>query len=349
MKVLSSDEGEKSRVILHKNDQKILSLLCSNIRLPISKIAKILGLSRQSVEYRINVMTKNHLIAGSRTVINIKKLGFSSYHFFLNISSESAEKLFITKCKQELSVNALINYSGKWNYEVSIMESSAQKAKEKFSSLIENLQIEEYTPCILLDNVKSAVLPGIASAPGIIKNIKNDPSFSRQFLENKISYNPDSIDKKILYLLSQDAQINITEIGKKVKLTKDAISYRIKKLIKSDYIIQFRPIIDFNVLGLSIQALLIKGNSEKLQNNEKFDRYLRTSDKVLWATKLFGDYDYLVYVIDKSLEEIHPFIKELKKEFKDEIKSYELIYAYHEYKYSFMTENMLYSADQKSI
>jgi len=340
MKVLSSDEGEKPRVFMHKNDEKILSLLCNNIRLPLSKIAKILNLSRQSVEYRINVMNKNHLLAGSRTLVNIKKLGYQSYHFFLNVASDNAERIFRQNCIEDSSVNALISYSGKWNYEVSIMESSPEKAQNKFLNLIKNLDIENYFSCILLENIKSSVLPGIVSKTRVIKNIKNDPSFSRQFLEKKIEYTPDSKDLEILYLLSQDAQINISAIGRRVKLTKDTISYRIKKLIKSNYIVQFRPIIDFSVLGLSVQALLVKMDSKNPRDNENIKNYLEKSDKVLWATRLFGDWDYLVYILDKNVEEIHSFIKDLKKEFKESIKSYEILYAYHEYKYGFMTENI---------
>ena len=85
MKVLKIEEFEKSKVILHKNDKKILSFLCYNVRLPVTKIAKLLGMSRQSVEYRIKIMEKNGLIVGSRTVINIGKMGYSSYHYFLNL------------------------------------------------------------------------------------------------------------------------------------------------------------------------------------------------------------------------------------------------------------------------
>lgn len=340
MKVLSSDEIEKSRIILHKNDQKILALLCKNVRLPLSKIAKLLGMSRQSVEYRINIMMKNNLLIGSRTVINIKKLGYSSYHFFLNISSDSAEKTFKQRCLQESFVNALINYSGKWNYELSIMESSPEKAMDRFQELIKNIEINDYFSIILLENIKSSVLPGV-NYNKIIKNIKNDPSFSKQFLEKPINYSADSIDKEILYLLSQNAEITLSNISRKTRLSKDAVSYRIKKLIRSNYILEFRPVINFDSLGLSIQAILIKENSTTPIDKSKLKSYLEKSNQVLWATRIFGEWNYLIYSINKNPDEIHNLIRDIKKEFP--IKSYELIYAYNEYKYSFMSENILKS------
>ena len=73
MKVLQSEESGK-KVVFHAYDRKILALLCRNVRLPLAKIAQLLRLSRQSVEYRIKVMEKAHVIAGSRTVVNIQAL-----------------------------------------------------------------------------------------------------------------------------------------------------------------------------------------------------------------------------------------------------------------------------------
>jgi len=338
MRVLNADKVGKTSVLFHKNDRKILSLLCYNARLPISKIAKLSRLSRQSTEYRIKVMEKNHLIAGSRAVINIKKLGYGSYHFFLNIRTESSEKEFRERCLKSNHVNALISYSGKWNYEVSLMEKNPSDAYDKFLDLIKGIEVVEYFPCIILDTIKSSVLPGeIDEKKPNIKNIKNDPSFSRQFDLPKKEYKTDKKDKEILYLLSQNAQISLSYIGKKVGLTKDAVSYRIKKLIRGRYIFQFRPVIDFSVLNLSIQTVLIRSLPKTKEQEDKFNNYLRSSDKVLWATKLFGQWNYLIYVINKDPNDIHEFIKNLKKDFEDYIHSYEIVFAYHEYKYSFMT------------
>ena len=90
MKVLNVGDKKKSGVLFHQNDKKILSLLCYNVRLPLSKIARILNLSRQSVEYRIKSMEKYHLIPGSRTVINIKKLDSGIIQLHYKIKSSKA-------------------------------------------------------------------------------------------------------------------------------------------------------------------------------------------------------------------------------------------------------------------
>ena len=340
MKVLKINEKDKIKAIFHKNDKKILSLLCYNVRIPISKIARLLKLSRQSTEYRIKSMGQAHLIAGSRTVINIRKLGYHSYYFFLNLSSRDDETEFIKRCDKSGMANTLVSYSGKFGFEVSVMSMSSNDAKGIFEDLVEGLQVNEVFPCILTEGIKASILPGfIPNKIPLIKNIKNDPSFSKQFSLKCKNYKIDIKDKIILFALAQDAKIKLSEIAKKISLTRDAVSYRIKNLIKSGYILQFRPVIDYSVLDLSIQAVLIKGNYSH-KNKIKFKQYLKSNDRVLWATEMMGNWDYLLYVIDKSQNQIHEFIEDLKDKFGSFISGYEILYAYQEHKYSFMTKGM---------
>ena len=49
----------------------------------------------------------------------------------------------------------------------------------------------------------------------------------------------DKKDRKILYQLDLDSRQTVTQIGRKVNLKKDVVSYRIKKLIKKGIIKNF--------------------------------------------------------------------------------------------------------------
>ncbi|MBI3334451.1 Lrp/AsnC family transcriptional regulator [Candidatus Pacearchaeota archaeon] len=340
MRVLQLEELGKKKVILHKYDQRILTLLCMNARLPLSKIAELLKLSRQSIEYRIRVMQKEHLLAGSRAVINIKKLGYQSYHYFLTVHNEASEKELIHRCREHDHVNVLISYSGQWNYELSIMARHPAEAQKHFLELIKELVIVDYVSTILLDTIKASVLPSIVSerVPSL-KYIRNDPSFSKHFSLHEIDYKIDEKDLAILYILSQDAQLSIAEVSKKLHLSRDTLAYRIKKLIRSRYILEFRPVIDYSVLSLSVQTVLLKANRATIED-EKFRRYLKEQNSVLWATEVFGSWDFLLYIVTNSQEEINAFIDTLRKKFSSYLYSYEILFAYQEHKYAFMTPAM---------
>ena len=341
MRVLQSENSKKTQVIFHKYDQKILALLCNNIRLPLSKIAQRLRLSRQSVEYRLKVMERAHLIEGSRTVINIRKLGYQSYHYFLSLANESAEQKLLGRAQQSEHVNALVNYSGKLNYELSIMAKIPHEAQTNYVELIHDLPILESASCIILETFKADVLPQLTKElPPPMKYIRNDPSFSKQFTLPPQTCAPDAHDLKILYFLSQDALQSLASLAHRTHLHRDVIAYRIKKLIRSGYILQFRPVINFDALSYSVQALLIKAKRDP-KNDPAFKAVIRQNDRVLWATELFGTWDYLFYLLDHTQEEIHETLTALRKQFPDYIQSYEILFAYKQHKYAFMTEAMM--------
>ena len=60
----------------------------------------------------------------------------------------------------------------------------------------------------------------------------------------------DSHDKKILEILLKNARESLNKIGKKVRLSRENVDYRIKKMIKEGLINRFNTIIDEKKLGL---------------------------------------------------------------------------------------------------
>jgi len=61
--------------------------------------------------------------------------------------------------------------------------------------------------------------------------------------------NIDLKDRKILYQLDVDSRQSFSEIGKKVRLPKNVVSYRINRMIKAGIIKNFYSVIDASKLG----------------------------------------------------------------------------------------------------
>ena len=66
----------------------------------------------------------------------------------------------------------------------------------------------------------------------------------------------DDTDKKILMLLQTDGRATASHVGKKVHLSVPAAAERIKKLQESGIIKGFRAVLDTDLLGLDISALI---------------------------------------------------------------------------------------------
>ena len=325
MKVLTS---KGTIVSLDKKDRAIISELSTNARLPLTAIAKKVMLSRKSVEYRIEQMENKSIISGYRTVINIKRLGFQTYHIFITPQNQQDEKELIERAIRSPFVNAVVTYSGKFSAEISIMARNPEEFQGYSRKLFSGINVREDITLMLLNTIKSSVIPGWQKRK--IEKITAK--------ENK-NYTLDDKDIELLKIISKDSTITSLALAEKLKISKDTVAYRIKSLIESKFIVEFRPAINFSALGYSINSILLKINKGN-DSSEKFESYLKESDNVLWSTKTFGEYDYVIYLMTKDVSELHVFIDTAKTEFNNLISSYELLFAYEELKYEFMADSV---------
>lgn len=331
MKVLTQKEIPE-QVALDKNDLKILAVLVNNSRTPLSVIAKKVRLSRTSVEYRTKKMRENELIVGSRTVVNLPKIGYNSYHVFVEPLKLEDEKILLDRAVNSASVNAIISYSGRFGMEISIIAKSPADFMLHCEKLFENLNINYSTPLMLLNTVHSLILPKRFFKDIEISEIKevHTPASAKEA-------SVDETDIAILKRISNNADFNILQLAKELNITKDIVKYRINKMISNQIILQFRPAINYSALGLSIHSILIKTEGGR---SEELEVFLKNSESVLWAARTFGDWQYLVYLIADDNYQLHTFIQDLKSKFEKTVKNYELLFAYKEYKYSFFSDNI---------
>ena len=330
MKVLT-EKNEK--VKLDKKDLRILKNLCFNFRTPLSEIARDVQLSRTSVENRVINMHKSGLIVGGRTVVGLKKLGYSTYHVFIQALNNIKEKKLIDRCVKNESVNAIISYSGHYVLEVSIMARNPSEFMQIGGELFGDLNINYGCSLMIVDTLKGVVLPDY-----FFRGIESSKGFSSS--KKVIDYKIDEKDIEIIKILGEDAGISLVDLSKETGMNKDTVSYRIKQMTDSKILLQFRPAVNFSVLGLTIHAVLLKTKSGNSEENKKFDDFLKGNDDVLWCAKTFGEWQYIVYLVLKNNEELHDFIKGLMSGYEEIFNEYEILFAYEEYKYSFLSKNI---------
>ncbi len=86
----------KEGILLSLKDRKLLCALDFNARAPLSAISEKLGISKQSIDYRINSLVKKGIIDGFYPVINTPLLGYSYCRLlvqFGNLELEEEKKL----------------------------------------------------------------------------------------------------------------------------------------------------------------------------------------------------------------------------------------------------------------
>lgn len=118
----------------------------------------------------------------------------------------------------------------------------------------------------------------------------------------------DKVDKTILYELDKNARQSNAAIGKKVRLSKEAVAYRIKKLEDSSLILRYSTIIDFFKLGLSKFKLYLRLRNASTEKMEEIGEYFNQHKKTEWVVISSGAWDivagFIVHNVNEFDEEV---------------------------------------------
>ncbi len=147
-------------------------------------------------------------------------------------------------------------------------------------------------------------------------------------------------DRQIISYLSEDSRVPLSSLKKIVKLSRDSVSYRIKRLIKENAIIRFFPIIDLKRFGFFTFHTFLVLDERNKERNEEFLDYLISlpfvkniieySDiwdlEVVTVAKNVWDYDEKFNMITSKFHDII-----LEKEKMQVIKGYNSIHLPYQF------------------
>jgi len=126
----------------------------------------------------------------------------------------------------------------------------------------------------------------------------------------------DKKDEKIIDILKQDSRAPIREISKQSKIRPSTVHQRIQKLIENNVIEKFTIKLNNKAVGENfIVFMLVKGGT-----TEYIDNKFLQNGHVKEVFGVTGEYDLLIKLKFKDVEEFHEFILNFRKN-KKEIQS----------------------------
>ena len=120
------------------------------------------------------------------------------------------------------------------------------------------------------------------------------------------------IDKKILSVLQDNADIPVAELSKKVNLSATPCWARINKLYKQGYIKKKVVVVDRKKINLSVIAFVqVRTKQHSTEWLKKFIKAVSEMDEVIELYRLSGTVDYIFKVLVPSIEKYNEFYKRL--------------------------------------
>lgn len=133
----------------------------------------------------------------------------------------------------------------------------------------------------------------------------------------------DDIDRKILKILSENANATATEIMTQVNLSIPAVNKRISKLRQSGIIRKFTVLVDPDKVNKPIQAFILVVLQQP-SGAEKLMQYIKSDPDILECYAVTGEYDYIIKVCARDVQQLEEKLNLLKRQ-KGVAKSYTML------------------------
>lgn len=167
-----------------------------------------------------------------------------------------------------------------------------------------------------------------------MKQEKIDTPKKESLMEYSNKFDFDKYDKLILKELDENARKQLSELSKKVGLSRDAIRNRIKKLIDAKVILSIKPIYNPPTMGFPIVNYVCIALYNPSEEQEKeFLKFLKNNKNVTYIASLIGKWDYILDVMAENQGHFDSIMKDIRRKFSDLIKDYEIYGVINEYKY----------------
>ena len=122
-------------------------------------------------------------------------------------------------------------------------------------------------------------------------------------------FNLDELDLKLLSHLQENARISAKDISRKIHLSPNSVSIRIKRLEERGYIKQYVTVLNNTMLNRKLMTFtgvrLIHNNSSNL---ESFMEYVKYVPEITSCYHVNGMFDFLLQIVATDMQDYRDFL-----------------------------------------
>lgn len=118
-----------------------------------------------------------------------------------------------------------------------------------------------------------------------------------------MSIDLDLKDKKILFELDKNSRASLTDIAKKVRLSKEVVFHRINRLVKEKVILKFHTVPASYRFGITAYKIYLRLSDISKENLDELIDYLLKNKDVFWIGVCKGRWDLMFGIWAKNMEE----------------------------------------------
>jgi len=323
-------------MLLDKKDKRIIYELDKNARQPLSNIAKIVQLKRESILYRLKKYFQEGLIRNYLTVIDMSKLGFLHYKIYLrlhNITENQEKEIIESLCK-----NPFVSWISSCDGSYSMILGIKARSMEELNEILKDINSKFWK------FIKEQHITTIINAHHYYRDYLIE---KRGTTERKIEWggsrNKVELDEKDLFIidmLSKNSRVNSVEISSKLKISPDTVIQRIKKLEKLKVIEHYMIWPNVNKLkGIYYKVLISLHNFNNERENKLYNYCLQNSN-IVYLVNCLGDWQLEVDIEVENVQQFRNIMRNFLNNFSEIVSDYTALNVYEEYKFRFFEKEL---------
>jgi DNA-binding Lrp family transcriptional regulator len=326
---------------LDLKNRKILYELDINSRQPYNEIAKKVGLSKDSIIYRIENLRKDGIIKHFHTVIDVGKLGFISFRLYINFQNTTPEKEkeIIEFFRAKEIVTWLVSIDGEYDIGMWILARSISEVNslwKEFSEKYVNYADRKWLTIFThVSYFPRSYLLGIR---------QNDEEYvfitePANAVIDETGIDKRAIDEKdleLLKLLAPDSRVSVLELAKKLGLTPKTVATRIRSLEDKKIIVGYRTEFDLGKLGYQYFKLHINLHNTTPERIKSLKAYIKSHPNITYDNEVLGGDDIEIEIQVEDLAGFREIVEDIKSKFSDIIKDHKSMNFYQEHKFLFL-------------
>ncbi len=320
--------------MLKKIDYRILLELDKDARQSYSQIAESIGTSKQVIAYHINTLAQEGYIRKFLTIFDLSKLGFILHKVYLRLIRISIEEelQLVDFLKKHKNVAWLVRTEGIYDlafalHTIDILELNALL-----------LDMENKYGRVISEKIVNRVLTGeFFPRDYLLEKETTTADHKAIIFQTTDAQKPlDGIDWKIIAALARDGRKTVVDMAKRISLTADAISKRIRRLEKEKVIRNYILVVDDAKLNQLHYKILLKITNFNETIEKKLLQFCRQHPNITFYNRNIGFWDIEMDMEVKKAEDFREIMRTIKTAFADNIKEYFSLMIYDIQKFDFV-------------
>ncbi len=296
-------------------DRKILYELDKDASIPLKKLSRVVGRSKEFVHYRIKRLEKEKVINGYTAIVDMSKLGYFTFRVYLKFQNADDVRIdeIVEYLKKEEHVWTIAELHGKWDYGFFF----GVKRINEFHKIWKDFLL------VFKENIKENKIAIYSPVHNFNKRffMKDGTGVVEKVIGTGTDEKVDELDMNIIKTWGTDVRQSSVEVAHKLGTTPNTISERIKKLKEKKIVAGCK--IDIDQVKLGYQGYRVDLHLNNTERRNELFSYCKNHLNIYQINDSIGGADFEFEIIVRNLEELLGIMNDMLVKFKGTISSYE--------------------------